>query len=130
MCVTRIVVDEILERTRAGRRAPSRSPTAPAACVALQEGEVDAYFGHDSFLYGMVVQDPTVSASTSPAEQYPDTISHYGIAISHEHPELVRFVNAVLEDVRTEGNWDELHERWLRRSSACRPTSHHRRYRD
>jgi polar amino acid transport system substrate-binding protein len=78
----------------------------------LQEGEVDAYFGHDSFLYGMVATDPTVEVE---ADLLPgvDTQSNYGIAIAKDRLDLVRFVNAVLDDLRTNGKWAELHKTWL-----------------
>ena len=65
---------------------PHRVPRRPAA------GQADAYFGHETFLYGMVLQDPTMT--DPPGVLPPDvTTSHYGIAVSHDDHEFVRFVN-------------------------------------
>jgi polar amino acid transport system substrate-binding protein len=80
--------------------------------VALQYGEADAYFGHDSFLYGMRLQDPTVvilSDLLDPAL----TVSHYGIAISREHEDFVRFVNAVLDDLIERTAWQQSADTWI-----------------
>jgi polar amino acid transport system substrate-binding protein len=76
--------------------------------LALEEGDVDAYFGHDSFLYGMELQDPHVDVR----ELLPpdDTVSHYGIAVASGRPDLVRFVNVVLDEARAPGGaWASLH---------------------
>jgi polar amino acid transport system substrate-binding protein len=90
--------------------------------LALQEGEVDAYFGHDSFLYGMRQADPTLVIREANLPPYL-SVSHYGIAIELDKPDLVRFVNAVLEDIRQDGTWQALHERWLEDQLSMPPAA-------
>ena len=75
--------------------------------VALQEGEVDAYFGHDTFLVGMVNQDPGLRIVPQ------GDLQHYGIAAGPDNVTLVRYVNGVLDRLREDGTLARLYERWL-----------------
>jgi polar amino acid transport system substrate-binding protein len=77
--------------------------------VALQEGEVDAYFGHDTFLVGMVDQDPGLRMVPEGEGQ------HYGIAMSPHDVTFVRYVNGVLDQLREDGTLANLYDEWLGR---------------
>jgi polar amino acid transport system substrate-binding protein len=75
--------------------------------VALQEGQVNAYFGHDTFLVGMIAQDPGVRIVEQGDEQ------HYGIAMGPKNVALVRYVNGVLDQLRADGTLADLDEKWM-----------------
>jgi polar amino acid transport system substrate-binding protein len=75
--------------------------------VALQEGHVDAYFGHDTFLVGMVAQDPGLRIVEQGGPQ------HYGIAMGPRNIVLVQYVNGVLARMRDDGTLASLSDRWL-----------------
>lgn len=76
--------------------------------VLFQQGAVDAITGDDTVLAGFAAQDPYAKVIGENFTEEP-----YGIGVSREHPELVRFVNAVLERVRSDGTWQEIYGRWL-----------------
>lgn len=85
-------------------------PQAIDCLVALQEGQVDAISTDDSILLGFRTQDPNtkiVGASLAPVP--------YGMAISKAHPDFVRFVNGVLAELRANGTWRRLYDKWLGR---------------
>jgi polar amino acid transport system substrate-binding protein len=70
--------------------------------VHLQEGLADAISTDDTILYGLASQDRRDTRMLTDDLHQPE---RYGMAINKAHPDFVRFVNAVLEQVRQDGRW-------------------------
>ena len=84
-------------------------PARTDCLVALQQGVADAYFSHDTFLKGLYDQDPHNLTILPEAIQQ----QHYGIAIAHGREDLVRFVNALLQQLRDNGTLEEMADKWF-----------------
>jgi polar amino acid transport system substrate-binding protein len=95
------------------RAAPSH-PIAVAVpfwtdcLVLLQQGDVAAISTDDSILAGLKAQDPWTKIVGPRFTSEP-----YGLAISQQHPDFVRFVNAVLQQLRTDGQWAASYAHWV-----------------
>jgi polar amino acid transport system substrate-binding protein len=76
--------------------------------VALEEGTVDAITADDTILLGFEAQDPKTAILPEALSDEP-----YAIAVSTDHPEFVRFVNAVLQRMRDDGSLADLYAKWL-----------------
>ncbi|PRY34802.1 glutamate ABC transporter substrate-binding protein [Umezawaea tangerina] len=76
--------------------------------VMLQQGQVDAVSTDDTILAGLAAQDPYTEMVGPKFTQEP-----YGMGIPKADEDFVRFVNAVLERLRTDGTWTTIHQRWL-----------------
>jgi polar amino acid transport system substrate-binding protein len=99
-----------LARIERDRAKPVPYPVAQRTdcLVALQEGRVAAISSDDAILLGFKAQDPNTKIIGPRLADEP-----YGIAIARDHPDLVRFVNGVLEGLRRDGRWKAIHRRWL-----------------
>jgi polar amino acid transport system substrate-binding protein len=69
--------------------------------VMLEQGQADAISTDDTILEGLAAQDPNVVLVRG-ASLHDEP---YGMAISQNHPEFTRFVNAVLAQERSDGEW-------------------------
>ena len=76
--------------------------------VLLQQGDVAAISTDNAILAGLKVQDPWTKIVGPVFTSEP-----YGLAISKMHPDFVRFVNAVLQQMRTDGQWAADYRRWV-----------------
>lgn len=83
-------------------------PTSSDCMVAFQSGAVVALAGDDTVLAGYAAQDPYARLV---AERY--TEEPYGLGINKDHVDLTRFVNGVLAQMRADGTWAEIYQRWL-----------------
>jgi polar amino acid transport system substrate-binding protein len=76
--------------------------------VLLQQGDVAAISTDDSILAGLEAQDPFTKIVGPAFADEP-----YGLAISRQHPDFVRFVNAVLAQMRADGQWAAIYRHWV-----------------
>jgi len=76
--------------------------------VLLQQGQVAAISTDDSILAGLTAQDPWTKIVGPRFSKEP-----YGLAISKQHADFVRFVNAVLQKLRTDGQWAASYTHWV-----------------
>ncbi len=87
---------------------PVAAPYWTDCLVLLQQGDVAAISTDDSILVGLAAQDPWTRV-VGPRFSY----EPYGLAISQQHPDFVRFVNAVLDRLRSDGQWAASYARWV-----------------
>jgi polar amino acid transport system substrate-binding protein len=76
--------------------------------VLLQQGQVAAISTDDSILAGLEAQDPFTKIVGPELTNEP-----YGLAISKQHPDFVRFVNAVLAQERADDAWATSYYHWV-----------------
>ena len=76
--------------------------------VLFQQGSVDAITGDDTVLAGFAAQVPYAQVVGDAFTDEP-----YGLGIKKENVDFVRFVNSVLEEIRADGTWAEIYDRWL-----------------
>lgn len=92
----------------ASRPIPVGAENSIDCLIMLQQGQVDAVCNDDAILVALAEQDPTTEVVGPRFSN-----DGYGIGISRGEPELVRFVNAVLERLRASGTWATIYRRWL-----------------
>lgn len=101
-----------LDNIRSYRGITAVSMAIHSDCLALwQEGKVDAITGDDAILAGFSDQDPHAAVVGASLEEEP-----YGLAVAAAHPEFARYLNAVLDQLRGNGTWQQLYDTWLRRA--------------
>jgi polar amino acid transport system substrate-binding protein len=83
-------------------------PDLTDCLVLFQNGGVDAITGDDTVLAGFRAQDPYTKVLDQTFSFEP-----YGLGISLEHPDFVKFVNALLERMRRDGTWTGMYEDWI-----------------
>jgi polar amino acid transport system substrate-binding protein len=94
--------------------------------LMLQQGQVDAISTDDSVLAGLKIQDP-LNMKIGDASL---GVEPYGIGVKKENTDLVRFVNGVLEQMRDDGTWERIYQRWLRDLLGPSPGQPQPRYKE
>jgi polar amino acid transport system substrate-binding protein len=107
-----------LDRIKAHKAVPVAVPYWTDCLVLLQQGDVVAISTDDTILDGLAAQDPWTKLVGPRLTDEP-----YGLAISKQHPEFVRFVNAVLQQLRTNGQWAASYRHWIGAPAPAPPAA-------
>jgi polar amino acid transport system substrate-binding protein len=90
------------------------APTHTQCLVLFQEGQVDGITGDDTVLAGFAAQDPYAKVVGDAFSSEP-----YGVGVAKDQVDLVRFVNAVLDQAKADGTWAAMYNRWLHALGAA-----------
>jgi polar amino acid transport system substrate-binding protein len=83
-------------------------PDVTDCLVAMQQGQADGATGDDTVLAGLKAQDPNTEVV---GEKF--TSEPYGLGMAKDKIDFVRFVNGVIEEMRTDGRWKDIYSKWL-----------------
>jgi polar amino acid transport system substrate-binding protein len=97
----------------------------PDCVVEMQRGRVSAVSSDDVILAGLAAQDPQTEVVGRALDH-----SSYGVGMRPDQPDLVRFVNALLERSRDDGSLAASYKRWLGGTLKPVPVPPPARYRD
>jgi polar amino acid transport system substrate-binding protein len=100
-------------------------PGIPDCVVELQRGRVAAVSSDDIILAGLAAQDPQTEVVGRSLDN-----AQYAVGINQQAPDLVRFVNAVLERARADGSLAAIYQRWYGNHLNPVPQPPPARYRD
>ncbi|MGC5325209.1 transporter substrate-binding domain-containing protein [Brevibacillus sp. SYSU BS000544] len=78
------------------------------AFTALKAGQGDALTTDNALLFGMAKQDPNFRVTTETFTEEP-----YGIAMTKGDTEFVTFVNDTLKELKANGEYDKIYEKWI-----------------
>jgi polar amino acid transport system substrate-binding protein len=83
-------------------------PDISDCMVRFQEGAVDGIFSDDTVLRGFAEQDPYAKLLPRKLTNEP-----YGLGMPERDPTFVRYVNALLAQMRNDGAWASIYRKWL-----------------
>ena len=83
-------------------------PDVTDCLVAMQQGQADGATGDDTVLAGLKAQDPNTEVVGDKFTSEP-----YGLGMAKDKIDFVRFVNGVIEAMRTDGRWKAIYSKWL-----------------
>jgi ABC-type amino acid transport substrate-binding protein len=93
------------------RRADLKLVDSYSECLELIQNEaVDAVSTDDVILTGMIIQDRNLQMVGRPLTTEP-----YGAGIKEGDRQLQGFVDDVIQEVKSDGRWEEIYQRWVGR---------------
>jgi polar amino acid transport system substrate-binding protein len=105
----------------ASKPVPVSVPDWTDCLVLLQQGQVAAISTDDTILQGLAAQDPNVKLVGDKFTDEP-----YGIAVSKDANDLLRFVNGTLERIRSDGTWKAIYTKELKAAAPNPPPAGYR----
>jgi polar amino acid transport system substrate-binding protein len=104
---------------------PVQVPNWTDCLVMLQQNQVDAISTDNTILGGLAAQDPFTKVVGASLGDEP-----YGMAMPKGNEDFVRFVNAVIQRMRTDGTWKATYDHWLAKLLGPAPAPPVAKYRD